>query len=589
MSIAISGRHSQPRSKKSGAFQIATNLALAATFTLGLLGTPAIAAQTGAQLCKCETEEDIAVELTIRGDGLSEDAFEKLADRLQPTLATSYRVGRIIHQLETEHAPARRLELIGKAEDLIRHESNSRAQEIYAFKLGRATAAWGELVNPARSGVLGDLSADVANLAIKVSPPYQYWDDIVNISYTIDADARPAIVNALERIGYVQSADNENHYVRTANSGRKFEIFLRYPSTNRDNIFAPLDSGAPRRIVAFEGHSTYGTTCLRSLAAESDLGDGEGVVLFIGMCGGSECYEAIRARFPKAQIVTTEETTAADSPITQSETSRAFAAMLSLMEKEALWPEINHAIEGMAWNYREWPHFLTPETPVSNLWHSDADRNGKSDLVQIQSWSGPLTKVAQSSVGAFIPKAAPVPADQLEGSLLVPLAETLNMMSDENEPLEEARDYKRVIADGYYDPAEGDDRIVRFLPHHSINGEAYLMQVSSRYAHASFEALRPALAIAYNEQLFTDANHRPLNELERANGIFVAKHLLKVDDENNDFVVWKELTERLGLPKASFHWNEPKHPRYPAGTKAQMKRFLKLLETAPHEKVAEPS
>lgn len=416
-------------------------------------------------------------------------------------------------------------------------EANQEAEE-HALKFAREEAhpALGEAFTYALHRVRGALT-DAGRSAIDAlyaervptAPPYAEWFGTDDEN---KADGPPTLVvhwsagrgsegffrgsvELLERAGFALE-DGESAAVpgpawfRRA-YGDDLIVRLRLVEYASDVFATMADPGV--HIVGYDGHSDIGRNMRRSLRRAPDMAGAK--LVFYGLCAGKDALFRVRERYPKAQIMTSFNSSyfrTATGPdgqrrMVESENFNALMEVLSGIAERHDWATIRDSIRKNAippyWRrLHALPGGMNYITPIdTGLTASvlDSDRDGQADaldrLVNFNAFD-----VADDTAAEFVPRDPGRPADALDGTDVHVAANVCNTTVLYNPLTKKYNDLGRIVGGGYAD--FGDAVPIVRVADIELDGEpAWALQVNHRYAHMSEEALRAVALYAFNAHI----------------------------------------------------------------------------------------
>lgn len=308
-------------------------------------------------------------------------------------------------------------------------------------------------------------------------------------------------------------------------------------------------------IIAYGGHSNLGGNTRRSVANAPE-GDGNGKLIFLGLCSGKDNLDRVRKTFPDAQLVTTFNSSyftkgaKNGTQFTDGEDAKALNQIIEGVAHEKDWSAINKDIRAKAvgWNHgKELGNYITPiDLRVANRFR-DSDRDGVADI-QDRHFNLDVMNVKPSLSDEFSAKAPQ--AGTLNGDLPHLAAAFANTVDLYNPTFRNFSHKGALVADGYF-AGGADQPVVRFQTTTVDGRKAYAMQVNDHYSHMGEESLRAVTMFEYNRHLQATESDYPIKDRKVSDlaGLTAAAASLKYDAGRRDSTVWAKMVEHYGLPE----------------------------------------
>jgi subtilisin-like proprotein convertase family protein len=412
-----------------------------------------------------------------------------------------------------------------------------------------------------------DKVEDLAELVAPTRPPYDKWfeggNDTLNISWTCGQgeDFMGGTIEMLEKEGFVKEDPSNSRapvfMTKTLTDDDGKELHVRFKvMENRNSIFEDMDL-EDTHIVGYDGHSDIGRNIPASLrTGDEAVGD---KLIFYGLCAGKDVLDQVRSQYPNSQVLTTFNSSYFRTKdvngrkvMTHSENFNALMQVIDGAVHRHDWKKINDNIRTKAIMY-PWSHPMAGGTNYISPIHTqirrqvlDSDHDGVADILD-KFVTFDLHKIPTDTAREWQPIEPGRPADVLDGTLVHLATMALNTATGYNT---ETKAYKKqnIISAGFYDPAPGDDRIVRFQEAELDGKQVLELRVNKQFAHMSVEGLRGAVHYQFMREI---ADTRGLNEVDsKLMGLVFAAFSINYDEARwgRDDHIWKGLLEHLNLP-----------------------------------------
>jgi hypothetical protein len=501
---------------------------------------------------------------------LREQAFEQLLGTLNQVPAdapapagltaaqaaqTRASAGSVLLDLLNTAPAAQQPRMLAAYEALIVKETDPRLRETLIFHLSNAPAARTPEGKAVSDRLLGALAP--------TKPPYDKWfangKNTVNLSWTVgQGEFLKGFTAQLERNGFKQvgtPALGVSTYEATLRQpgvgDTTFRITVREGGTE---ILRPMDDPNVQ-IVGYDGHSNWGRNMTASVKNGPQSADGaDGKLLFYNLCVGKGVLDKVKEKYGNAQVVTTYAAsnfyTDAAGQMTRGEGSQALIALVRGIAARSDWRALHQAMNAAAdiGSGRTWDNYITPISTQVREQVLDRDNDGQADYLD-RHFNYSTFAVAEDTAREFQPVKQDRPAGVLDGTKVLVSAGMLNTLSEFSGILDRANPDSRVLAGGWFEPKLGEKDVVRFSEVKLPNGKSgYAMQISSRYAHMSEEALRAISVFEFNRFL-GDKGALRLQPLEvKLGGLLAFAQSLSVDEGYRDRELWSAFLARYNLP-----------------------------------------
>jgi len=338
----------------------------------------------------------------------------------------------------------------------------------------------------------------------------------------------------------------------------------------RGNVFRKM-SDPSIHIVGYDGHSDWGRKIPHSLHGAPP--QSEEKAIFYLLCCGKQILQKVRDVYPRAQIVTTFNSSRFSADFSYSEDFTAFIHMVNGIAHRETWEQIRARVNKDWYNNPE-KNYLFPAEALAQARSLDRDHDGQADmfdrLVDFNTFD-----VVTDALQEFSPRVPETPPYRIVGTRLHFGVQVFHTLAHFNEVLEGFTHDLRVFSNGWYDPtlpvAPGviERGPTRVRTDGSGNARRYFFQGSSHFAHATEEAWRALAVIALATAVMTheQAYQRYPAEDRALNALLLVAHGLEVDDMlGRDEAIWRRFLPALGLPvelslsafqsakKADAHW-----------------------------------
>jgi hypothetical protein len=443
--------------------------------------------------------------------------------------------------------------------DLLRAETNPMLKDGMALHLDRLKANLPRDVQ----NQLGEVKEIVA----PSKPPYDSWfkngNDKVSVDWSAGSESLQDDITNLKKAGFKvtsQSYDKTTLEKTYTVNGKKttFNVNLRpFSSDMFKNMADPKAN-----MVIYTGHSNWGNN-VRSSLTGAPATDGKDKLVLTDLCVGKGEMQQFRDKFPDSHLVTTFTSSyfieSGDGAEPESEGIHAilntFQGIAARQGYEKIAEDVrrdnpwgsDHAAEGIDNN------FIFPTDIATRRRVLDADHDGQADvfdrLIDFNTFD-----VKEDTAREFQAVDPSRPAKDLVGTKVHFAAMTVNRLTIYSEVFGKVNSTSKVVPGGYFEPGPTDKNLFRFTKTKDASGkDTVLMQMSSKYAHMSEEALRMAACFEYNK--FMAAGNMPRWRLNQADtnisGMILASHSLDTDAGYRDSAVWSEFLKAYNLPDIS--------------------------------------
>ncbi len=445
-------------------------------------------------------------------------------------------------------------EMVKAFDALVRAEDSARLRQTMIFHFTNSPSG----KTPTAQAVAQSLAAALA----PVSPPYEKWfangNDTVTLAWTVGrGQFRQGFVDSLKQHGFTavgaEPAFGVATYEATIDKGHgptKFRISVR---EGGPDMLKPLADPAVN-VVGYEGHSDWGRNASASVRGAGPLPDGgDGKLFFCNLCVGKSNLDMTQEKFPQLQVITTYGAsrffTDEHDNMTTSEGIQGLFALCDGIAARAPWAQLDPQLNRAAnMERRTWSNFITPIATAVREKVLDADNDGQADYLD-KLFNYSTFQVPQDTAREFQPVKQARAADALDGTKVLMAGNMVNTVSEFSGILERVNVDSKVIPGGWFDPKMGERDPIRFSKVTDREGKpAYVMQVSSRYAHMSEEALR-AMGLYDFNRFLVDSKELTLDPVDaKLNGLLLFAHSLSVDEGSRDAEIWKAFAARYNFP-----------------------------------------
>lgn len=453
---------------------------------------------------------------------------------------------------------------------LVDAEPHGLARDFMIFDLDRAKAALPAAFRPR----IDELMREVAPL----TPPYEEWfangNKTLKVDYFVGEGFWEEELAEYESAGF-RRTNNPDGTVgltkdlvveRPLNDGTVQRFETRVELTMHDGPSGMFDqmNDPSVQIVTYSGHANYG----RQVPSHLPSAPGQnGAKLFVGLqCGGKGVHNALRARYPEMQVVSTKNSSYG------YQDRKTFLTTLEGISQRLPWSQIS--VRNRSDNS---DNYYFPSDTLLAKRAEDRDGDGKVDswdrVVSFDTFN-PQAHVSKQ-LTAKDPK---VPADKLDGRALHGAVLRFHRMAGYSQWAEDYQDQK-VLNAGFYEGTKKDP-LLKLTPVAGEDGEGlYRLQINKFYAHATEETLGAALHYELGRH-FAQKAGLPASDAKAA-GLLMAAKALDVDTGELDSETWKALLEYAQLPsKISLQSaKDANHESsaYPAGSASTLASFKQAL------------
>ncbi|MFZ5467977.1 MAG: hypothetical protein ACOZIN_00955 [Myxococcota bacterium] len=462
----------------------------------------------------------------------------------------------LLHLLEASPEAALRGQLLAAYEKQVLAETDPRLRENMIFHLANAQAA--------KSGPVKEVADRLMKELAPIRPPYEKWfangNDTLRLSWTVGhGEFWKGFTNQLKRAGFKPVGTEDPYGVSTYEATfdkpgvgpTKFRIDVREGGT--DILSAMNDSKV--HVVGYDGHSNWGRNMSASVKSGPPAPHGaDGKLLFYNLCVGKGVLDRVKEKYPNCQVVTTYAAsnfyTDGHGQMTTGEGVQALLALVKSISERADWSVIHQRMNDAAdiGVGRTWDNYLTPISTVTREKVLDRDNDGQADYLD-KHFNYNLVQVADDTQREFTPVRQSRAADRLDGTKVLVSANMINTLSEFSSILEEVNPDSKVVPFGWFEPKMGERDVVRFSQAKGADGKSeFRMQVSSRYAHMSEEALRATAIYEFNRYL-AQGGKLHLGPVEaKLAGLIAFGQSLRVDEGYRDADIWKNFIARYNFP-----------------------------------------
>jgi len=416
-----------------------------------------------------------------------------------------------------------------------------------------------------RDALPADLKTQIdgaKEIAAPQKPPYDAWfkngKSNVNVNWSAGSESMQDDISLLKKNGFTVKSESYDKTVlqRTYTvDGKKttFDVTIR---PFRTDMFKEM--GDPNaNMVIYTGHSGWGKNVRDSLGA-APAASGKDKLILNDLCVGKGEMNMIRDKFPESQLITTftssyfiESEGGANEPDSEGihAVLNTFEGIAARKGYEAIAEDVrdanpwqgDHDLEGIDNN------FIFPTDIATRRKNLDIDHDGQADVYdRLIDFS--TTNVAEDTAREFKAIDQPRPAGSLLGTKLHSAAMTVNRLTIYSEVYSPKNSDSKVVPGGFYEPKAGETGMFRFQKTKLDGKDAVVMQMSSKFAHMSEEALRMASCFEYARYMATQGGRRMSAADVNLSGMVLASHSLATDQGYRDDAVWQEFLKAYNLP-----------------------------------------
>jgi len=432
--------------------------------------------------------------------------------------------------------------------DQLQNESNPTLRDQMALHLGR----FANKLPPALQTEAKTVSAAEG----PTTPPYDAWfqdgDNTLTVNWSAGPESLKDDKKRLRTAGF-RSSDNET-FTKTYFSNGEETTFSVKMRPFRNDMFDQVGDDKTEMQI-YTGHSNWGRNMRDSLDGVNTGKGGEGKLVFTDLCVGKGEMQQFRDKFPKADFVTTfnssyfipgsefrepnsEGINAILTTFDGIAARKDYASIAEDVRRGNPWRR-SHEREGVDNN------FIFPTDAAVRRRVLDADHDGQADLFDrlVDFNTFKPEEDAARDFQAIEHRAA----DQLDGTKAHFASMTVTRIANYNERFSDETEGGQLVPAGYFDPAPGEKNLFRF-ERTAIDGkDGVTMKMSSHHAHMSEDALRAAGC--YEFARFINGERGELSPVDdKIHGLLMASHSLKTDTGYEDRRIWKALLESKGLP-----------------------------------------
>ena len=537
---------------------------------------PANALELGDALFRAGDVADNAREPMLKGQPLA--SREKVFEQLKATLASVPPGGAPPAGLDANQALQLRsssatvlLDLINASpeaslrdaaakhyESMVKTESDPRLRESMIFHLSNSAAA-------SSPGPVKTISDGLISTLAPMKPPYEKWfangNSTVNLSWTVgQGEFWGGFTNYLKQHGFKPVGQESEHGVSTYEAKinkpgvgeTTFRISVRQGGTD---ILNPMDDPNVH-VVGYDGHSNWGRNMSSSVKNGPDSPNGgDGKLLFYNLCVGKGILDRVKEKYENTQVVTTYAAsnfyTDGNGQMTRGEGVQALVALVDGIAGRKGWPDIHQKMNDAAdigWG-RTWDNYLTPISTLTREKVLDRDNDGQADYLD-KHFNYSTFNVPTDTAREFTPVKQDRDTAVLDGTKVLVSANMINTLSEFSGILERYNPDSKVVAGGWFDPKPGESSVFRFAEQRGRDGKPeVVMQVNSRYAHMSEEAMRASSVYEFSKWLGDSGKLSQRDPVENKLAAMLAfGQSLSVDEGYRDREIWGNFLQRYNLP-----------------------------------------
>jgi hypothetical protein len=444
---------------------------------------------------------------------------------------------------------------VKQLETMIRAETNPRVRETAIFHLSNSKSA--------ETGPTKAVAATLLKELAPTKPPYEKWfangNNTVNMSWTVgQGEFWKGFTNKLKADGFKpvgqESEYGTSTYEKTVNKNgveTKFRIDVKQGGTNI------LDKMGDKnvQIVGYDGHSNWGRNMTASLKNGPNTPDaGDGQLLFYNLCVGKGVLDGVKEKYANAQVVTTYAAsnfrTDGQGQMTTGEGVQALLAMVDGIAGRQDWNQLHGRLQDAAnigWG-RTWDNYITPISTQVREHVLDRDNDGQADYLD-KHFNYSTFKVAEDTAREFKPVKQDRAPEQLDGTKILVSANMINTLSEFSGILDRINPDSKVIAGGWFEPKRDETGVFKFTETKGKDGAPlFSMQVNSRYAHMSEEAMRASSVYEFSKWAADTGKLQMSPEDSKLSAMLAFGQSLSVDDGYRDREVWSNFLQRYNLP-----------------------------------------
>lgn len=439
-------------------------------------------------------------------------------------------------------------EAFGLYKDQLKAETNPTLRDNMALHLNRLSS---KLPPDLRTEAQALAKAEGPN-----TPPYKTWfadgDNTLTVNWSAGTESLNDDKKLLKKNGF-SSTDNSTFTKTYEVDGVEttFQVKIR---PFRNNMFDQVGDDKTEMQI-YTGHSNWGRNMRSSLDGVETGKGGEGKLVFTDLCVGKGEMQQFRDKFPKADFVTTFNSSyfipGAPGREPNSEGINAilatfdgiaarkdYASIADDVRKANPWRS-SHAREGVDNN------FIFPTDAAVRRRVLDADHDGQADLFDrlVDFNSFKPTEDAARDFQAIEHRGAEV----LDGTKAHFASMTVTRLANYNERYSDETEGGQLVPDGFFNPGAEDKNLFRFERKEIDGKDGVTMKMNAHYAHMSEDALRAGAS--YEFARFINSERGELNPVDdKLHALLLASHSLKTDTGSQDNRIWKAMLTAKGLP-----------------------------------------
>jgi hypothetical protein len=494
---------------------------------------------------------------------------------------------------------AQKREALTLYRDMLSKETNATLKDGMALHLYRM-----------RESLPADLRKSVESakeIIAPQKPPYDSWfkngNEKVDVSWSAGSESLQDDVKLLKDAGFKVKSESWDKTVleKTYDVNGKKTTFSVSIRPFRSDMFKDMNDPNAEMVV-YTGHSNWGRNMRDSLSGfgNAPASGGKDKLVLSDLCVGKGEMQMFRDKFPQSDLITTYTSSyfveSGDGEEPDSEGIHAILNTFEGIAKRRSYDQIAEAVrEDNPW---QWEHdqegidnnYIFPSDVATRRKVLDSDHDGQADVFdRLIDFS--TVSVKEDTAREFQPIDQGRKADDLVGTKVHFAAMTVNRLTIYSELFHPKNSDSKVVPGGYFDPKPGETDMFRFASTTVDGKKAVVLQMSSRYAHMSEEALRMAACFEYNNFMAKQRGWSLDKADTNISGMILAQHSLSTDSGHRDDVVWKEFCKAYRLPEIPLstieRYKEVDHDWY-SGSRKSISEMKKTLTPAVLDALKKP-